>query len=134
MPKKTKSAKPRKGSAKPAQSQAEEASSAEEIVEEIATPEVAEVVVEEVVVAPAEVEVKVPEVAPPEPVAKPKVTEAAPSGSLLKLQDAARRFVPNFKDHWLPSIKKHASTQGFTEPATEDDCKRVLRSWGAKIK
>lgn len=51
----------------------------------------------------------------------------------LTLQDAARRFIVNYREHWFSSIRKHADGLGFGEGGTEDQCKSVLRHWGAKL-
>jgi len=58
---------------------------------------------------------------------------AAPEEQQLELKDAARRFIPGFKDHWWPAIAAHAKTMGFLGTGTAEQCKAVLRHWGAKI-
>lgn len=61
-----------------------------------------------------------------------EVTPVAPPEQKLELKDAARRFVPGFKDHWWPSIEAHAKVMGFVGPDTVEACKTVLRHWGAR--
>jgi hypothetical protein len=56
-----------------------------------------------------------------------------PPEEQLSLQDAARRFVPGFKDHWWPGIRAHGKAIGFVGTGTVEQCKAVLRHWGAKI-
>jgi hypothetical protein len=52
---------------------------------------------------------------------------------LVTLKDAARRLLPNFKEHHWAGIRAHATVMGFGERGTLEQCKTVLRSWGAKI-
>lgn len=61
------------------------------------------------------------------------VETSVPVEQTLDLHDAARRWVPGFKEHWWPGIKRHADSMGFSGTGTEDQCKAVLRHWGAKI-
>lgn len=51
---------------------------------------------------------------------------------ILTIQEAARRFIPNYKDHHLPGIVKFSQTKNFAS-GTEEECKNILRQWGAKI-
>lgn len=75
------------------------------------------------------------EVAPtPEPVAAPEPAKPAKEPQKLQLQDAARRFVVGFKDHWLSSIAGFAKSRGFSGSGTEEECKEILKAWGAKLK
>lgn len=58
---------------------------------------------------------------------------AAPAVETLDLHDAARRWVPGYKEHWWPGIKRHGEALGFPGSGTAEACKAVLRHWGAKI-
>ena len=71
--------------------------------------------------------------APVSEVAPAAPAPAAPEEQQLELKDAARRFIPGFKDHWWPAIAAHAKTMGFLGTGTAEQCKAVLRHWGAKI-
>ena len=51
----------------------------------------------------------------------------------FQLHDIARRFVNGYQDRWWPSIRKHADSMGFNQSGTEDECKAILRHWGAKL-
>lgn len=75
-----------------------------------------------------EIDTSAPEVSAPE-----ALTAPAPAPEYLDLNDAARRFVPGFQDRWWDGIRKHATTMGFGEGGTEEQCKSVLRHWGAKV-
>ena len=70
----------------------------------------------------------------PKPQPKKEEPKAAPGPQKIKLQDACRRFVVGYKDHWYQSIGKYAATQGFSDPSSADECKEILRRWGAKLK
>ena len=63
------------------------------------------------------------EVAPP----------ADPTTNQIHLSDAARRFAKGFKEHWIPGILSHAQSKGLPEYATEEECKNILRQWGAAV-
>ena len=58
----------------------------------------------------------------------------APAVKKYKLQDIARRNAIGYKEFWIKSIEQYAKTTGFTEPASEEECKAVIRGWGAKLK
>lgn len=50
----------------------------------------------------------------------------------IGLKEACRRFLPKFRDYQWPSIENYAKTMSFSEPATPEKCKELLRGWGAK--
>jgi hypothetical protein len=66
-----------------------------------------------------------------EPAGEPAPTEDGPQ--LLSLEDAARRFVVGYKIQWLPSIEEFAKTQGFSGKGTEEECRVILKNWGARL-
>ncbi len=59
--------------------------------------------------------------------------EQIASEPLMMLEDAARRFAKGFRDFWIPGIKSYAKSQGFIEPATAEECKVILKKWGARF-
>lgn len=52
---------------------------------------------------------------------------------VLDIADASRRFIKDFKEHWLPGILKFAQSKNFSK-GTEAECKKVLKDWGATLK
>lgn len=60
-------------------------------------------------------------------------TDELPPQELIHLSDAARRFAKGFKEHWVPGILSHAQSKGLPLDATEEECKNILRMWGATI-
>jgi hypothetical protein len=70
-------------------------------------------------------------VSEPEVVSAPVAEE--PPVDYIDLHDAARQFIPNFKEHWWPGLRRHATNMGFGEGGTVDACKMVFRHYGAKI-
>jgi len=62
----------------------------------------------------------------------PAPAAPAPEVETLDLHDAARRWVPAYQERWWDGIRKHATAMGFGEGGTEEQCKAVLRHWGAK--
>lgn len=67
-----------------------------------------------------------------QPEEKSFVTEE-PKEELLHLQDAARRLVINYKEHWYPSIEKFAMSHGMDLNSPVWRHKEILRAWGAQI-
>ena len=77
-----------------------------------------------------EVEKEEPVVVKKEPVKK----TAKDLEGCMTIEDAARRFVVNFKPSWLPSIKAFAEKQyRVSGSISESQCKSILKAWGAKI-
>ena len=52
---------------------------------------------------------------------------------LIHLSDAARRFAKGFKEHWIPGILSHAQSKNLPLYSTEEECKHILRMWGAIV-
>lgn len=52
----------------------------------------------------------------------------------MSLEDACRRFIVGYKEHWYPSIERYAKTQGYNGKASQEECRRLLQAWGAKLK
>lgn len=69
----------------------------------------------------------------PEPKKEPPKAPPPPPPGKMFLADAARRFAKGFKEFWLPGIMSFAKSQGFQEPATEEECKKLLKQWGARF-
>ena len=53
---------------------------------------------------------------------------------MISLQDAARRYVIGYKEYWLPSMQKYASSLGYGSHVSVEDSKEILKRWGAKLK
>lgn len=53
--------------------------------------------------------------------------------NLIHLSDAARRFAKGFKEHWIPGILSHAQSKNLPLYSTEEECKHILRMWGAIV-
>lgn len=65
---------------------------------------------------------------------QPEVLEVPPPPEqVYELQDAARRLLPGFQEHWLPGILAEAKSLGFSGTGTMSECIAVLRRWGAQI-
>ena len=85
-----------------------------------------------------EVEKEEPVVVKEEPVVvkkeEPVKKTAKDLEGCMTIEDAARRFVVNFKPSWLPSIKAFAEKQyRVSGSISESQCKSILKAWGAKI-
>lgn len=72
------------------------------------------------------------EVSESKPVSKKKAAPKKKPAS-FSLEEVARRRVKNYKEHWLPSIDSFAKSQGFQQPASEEECVAILKKWGAHI-
>lgn len=68
-----------------------------------------------------------------EPTENALPAEEAVEPTLIHLSDAARRFAKGFKEHWIPGILSHAQSRGLPLYATEEECKHILRMWGASV-
>jgi len=60
--------------------------------------------------------------------------ESVSTEVLMDLKDAAERFIVGYKPHHYPSIEAFGKTQGFTGKGTAEQCKVILRLWGARVK
>ena len=74
------------------------------------------------------------EEAAPTPAPTPAEERSAPEPQQIVLQDAARRMVVGWKDHWFQGLAKFAKNKGFTGSGSQEDCRKILMAWGAKLK
>ena len=72
-----------------------------------------------------------PEADPTPTVGTPVVPPTAPT---MSLKDACRRYIVGYKEHWYQGILSYAKRNGFPEVGTEEQCKKILKGWGAKLK
>lgn len=63
----------------------------------------------------------------------PTEDQPSPDQELIHLSDAARRFAKGFKEHWIPGILSHAQSKNLPLYATKEECKHILRMWGATV-
>jgi len=69
----------------------------------------------------------------PSYIPEPKPAQA-PEPQQIVLQDAARRMVIGWKDHWFQGLAKFAKNKGFTGAGSQEECRKILQAWGAKLK
>ena len=68
------------------------------------------------------------------PLEEKKVEKPAPvkpKPVLLTLEEVSRQHVRHYKPHWQASIDSYAKNQGFSDPATKEECLNLLKKWGA---
>ena len=106
---------------------------------EVLEPQISEEIAEEIQDIEDEVKEEVKEVEEVLDAVKDEVVLKQQTSSVIHenkmtIEDAARRFVVNFKPSWLPGIKSFAEKQfRLTGLLTESQCKSILRAWGAKL-
>ena len=142
--KKSKRKSSKKASAKKAQAKLVETTSAlkEEIVK--STPivekiEVVEVPSEKKADPTPEPKVEVAEVKPEpkvEPATRPttKPVRKNPTAQSMTIQDAAQRFIKNWRPHHLPGLTAHCKTQNVVDGSDVVVIKAAFKLFGAKLK